>query len=79
MAETQGAGGAGGADPGTDEPKSCGETFVFENIEPGIETNFTGLAYESGNSKPTWSTECTAFTVAGVTVNAGCSPLKTLE
>ena len=77
--EAGGAGGAGGSDPGVSEKKSCGETFIFEDLEPGNITKFTGLAFEDGKSNPTWSTECEAFTVAGISVSAGCSPLKSLE
>lgn len=69
-----GVGGAGGAS-GSMDFAACGEPLVVEVPGSDEYLEFEALAYEPGQTEPTWYSSCEAMSQEGITVEAGCGPL----
>jgi hypothetical protein len=62
---------------GTSAEAACDETALLAELEAGAPLELELLAYEEGQTSPTWGTLCSAQPLAGVTVEALCQPLVT--
>lgn len=75
----EGAGGAGGAEPGTDLSAPCSETVTLVDLEDGQNYTFEVVAFEAEADAPSWTTTCRMTARSGVLVQASCESLRPLD